>query len=73
MCEGRAKAETEHEMAYAKYTRGAALEKEANKKTEEGIPEYGEGLPRPDWSNDRDWKKRRAGNYRDMKKRQRGD
>ncbi|HEX8198561.1 MAG TPA: DUF413 domain-containing protein [Pyrinomonadaceae bacterium] len=71
VCSQRAKAETPHELAVAKYLRIKAIEKETGAKKVEAIPEYEEGFPRPDWSKNDDWKKMRAGNYADLKKRQR--
>lgn len=48
--QGRAKAETEHEIAYAKYLRLEALKRDAESRMSEGIPKYEEGFPRPGWS-----------------------
>jgi very-short-patch-repair endonuclease/uncharacterized protein YifE (UPF0438 family) len=73
MCEGRVKAETEHEIAYVKYMRIQRAYKDSKSAKKEGIPEYEEGLPRPGWSTDDDLKKKRSGNYAEMKKGRRGE
>lgn len=71
--QGRACAETEHEIAYAKYIRIEVQDREAKRKTTDGIPKYEEGFPRAGWSDERDWKQMERGDYADMKKRGRGE
>jgi uncharacterized protein YifE (UPF0438 family) len=73
MCSGRAKAETEHELAFAKYRRIRVRQKELEKQSEVGIPYFEDGYPRADWCKRSDWKKMRSGIYSDLRRRQRGD
>jgi len=72
VCQGQAKAETPHEIAYAKYMRLRAAErrrKNQDARDERGIPEYEEGYPRPGWFTDEDWRKLRAHDYADLTQR----
>jgi uncharacterized protein YifE (UPF0438 family) len=73
VCHGLARAETEHELAYAKYMRLQAIKYETDERVDSGIPKYEEGYPRPGWSNENDWKKMKKGDYAEMKKRSRED
>jgi uncharacterized protein YifE (UPF0438 family) len=57
VCRGHEKAQTEHERAYAKYKRIRATERREQyeyRRAKEGIPEYEDGYPRPDWFTDDD-------------------
>lgn len=69
VCYGRARAETEHEFAYAKYLRIQAYNRPNQAKISDCIPKYEEGFPHLGWSDERDWKQMKKGNYADMKKR----
>lgn len=74
VCQGRAKASNDHELAYVKYMRLRAKsrrEQEEQQDSSNSIPEYEEGLPKPGWFTDEDWKKMRKGDYADMKSRSR--
>ncbi|MBI4609406.1 MAG: DUF413 domain-containing protein [Candidatus Rokubacteria bacterium] len=73
VCQGRARAETPHEMAYAKYMRLRAAERrrELSAHDDRGIPEYEEGYPRPGWFTDEDWKKLKSRDYAELQLRNR--
>lgn len=55
MCRGETKAETEHEVAYAKYMAFRASDRLGPKRG--SIPENEEGLPTAAWFTDEDWSK----------------
>jgi|GEM_PF-2399651 len=74
VCMGKAKASTDHELAYVKYMRLRAKlrrEQDEQRDSSSAIPEYEDGLPKPGWFTDEDWKKMRKGDYADMKSRSR--
>lgn len=74
VCQGRAKASSNHELAYVKYMKLRAKsrqEQEGQRESSHSIPEYEEGLPKPGWFTDEDWTKMRKRDYADMKSRSR--
>ena len=74
VCHGRAKASTEHELAYVKYMRLRARlrrAKEEQRDQQISIPLYEEGYPTPGWFTDEDWEKMRKREFSDMRERHR--
>lgn len=74
VCHGRAKASTEHELAYVKYMRLRAKlrrEREEQRGKQDSIPLYEEGYPTPGWFTDEDWEKLRKRDFADMNERHR--
>ena len=63
VCEGRARAETPHELAYIKYAR--SLQCLPPCPTDDRDP-----TESPTWCSDEGWRRMRAGQFADMKKRQ---
>lgn len=74
VCTGQARAETPHEIAYAKYMRLRAAERRHQSRSardKRGILEYEEGYPRPGWFPDEDWRKLKSRDYADLTQRNR--
>jgi len=60
VCRARAKAETDHELAYVKYRMLEAQQRRETEIDHEQIDmEHGQGVPRTGWFTDKDWKENR--------------
>lgn len=70
-CKGILVEKSRHLYVYVKHKRQLYEQKKMNRKSE-GISEYEEGHPTPQWFTDDDWRKLRSGDYSDMKRRGRG-
>lgn len=60
VCRCRAKAETVHEVAYFKYRMLSAGRRAESEDESSAIDEIGEGVPKPGWFTDEDWKRMRG-------------
>lgn len=59
VCQCKTKAATIHEVAYIKY-RVQQQRRADQEAPSEAIDEFGEGVPKPGWFSDNDWKRMRG-------------